>query len=205
MKEFWDERFSSKEYIYGTSPNTFIQQQISDITPGRGLFPAEGEGRNAVFAAQLGWTCDCYDYSSVARQKALELAQSQGVDISYHISNLEQQGFKQETYDAVFITFLHLPPSTREQVHKKLFAALKPGGRLVMEVFDKQQLPLATGGPKNKEMLYTPDILANDFQGANVLINEVALRELKEGEYHSGKAHTIRFVAEKKKSLRKHP
>lgn len=40
---------------YGTEPNAFFKAQLDQLTPGRLLLPAEGEGRNAVYAAKKGW------------------------------------------------------------------------------------------------------------------------------------------------------
>ena len=50
----WDERFSAEEYVYGTKPNAFLEDQLPLLNPGAILFACEGEGRNAVFAASLG-------------------------------------------------------------------------------------------------------------------------------------------------------
>ena len=51
----WNDRFREKEFAYGTQPNTFLKEQIQKLVPGTILFGAEGEGRNAVYAAKLGW------------------------------------------------------------------------------------------------------------------------------------------------------
>ena len=50
-KEFWDKRYSEKEFSYGTEPNQFFKQQIEKLVPGKILFLGEGEGRNAI------WRC----------------------------------------------------------------------------------------------------------------------------------------------------
>ena len=54
MKQFWNQRYSDKAYAYGTEPNAFFKSQLDQRPPGRILLPAEGEGRNAVYAATLG-------------------------------------------------------------------------------------------------------------------------------------------------------
>src|SRR5690606_22118659 len=51
MKDLWDERYRDSAYVYGTAPNVWLEEQFRDLTPGFILFPAEGEGRNAVYAA----------------------------------------------------------------------------------------------------------------------------------------------------------
>lgn len=197
MKEFWDERFGGDEYIYGKFPNRFVDEQIQLMKPGKALFPAEGEGRNAVHAAKLGWECHCYDYSEKAREKALLLAEENQLRIKYNVADLETLELPENTYDAVFITFLHLAPTIRSDIHQKLVHSLKKGGFLVMEVFDKKQMQLNSGGPKNIDMLYTPGMLASDFGHMRIIENTSGLRLLEEGNHHDGKAWTIRLVAQK--------
>ena len=67
---FWDERFSAKEYIYGTEPNEYVKEQLAKLKPGRILFAAEGEGRNAVYAATKSWDVVAFDPSKAGKQKA---------------------------------------------------------------------------------------------------------------------------------------
>ncbi len=55
MKTIWNSRYNSKEYQYGIEPNDFLKDQLSQLPIGRLLVPAAGEGRDAVFAAQLVW------------------------------------------------------------------------------------------------------------------------------------------------------
>ena len=55
MSEFWDKRYGEEGFAYGKEPNEYIRAKLPLLTPGKILFPGEGEGRNAVYAAQLGW------------------------------------------------------------------------------------------------------------------------------------------------------
>ena len=80
--KMWNSRYSAEEYAYGEEPNAFIKQQLDNLIPGKILFPAEGEGRNAVYAAKLGWNVEAFDLSTEGREKALSLAAQNGVDIS---------------------------------------------------------------------------------------------------------------------------
>lgn len=61
MKEFWNQRFSQDEYVYGTEPNEYLKEKLSLLLGGDILLPAEGEGRNAVFAAKTGWKVTAFD------------------------------------------------------------------------------------------------------------------------------------------------
>jgi len=198
MKEFWEERFANSEYIYGTAPNVFIREQLEKMKPGTGLFPAEGEGRNAVFAAQQGWQAQCYDYSKNARKKALHLAAAADVTIGYQIADLSELSLPGETYDAAFFSFMHLPPDIRTHVHRNILNSLKPGGKVVMEVYHKKQLKYHTGGPGHPDMLYSRQVLEKDFEQGEISYYNEAERRVNEGRYHTGRSFTIRAVFTRK-------
>jgi hypothetical protein len=74
MNEFWNNRYSTEEYAYGTLPNEYLKEEAEKLKPGNILFPAEGEGRNAVHAARLGWKVYAFDISTEAKLKAEKLA-----------------------------------------------------------------------------------------------------------------------------------
>ncbi len=198
MKEFWEERFAQEEYIYGTEPNDFIREQLDKMNPGTGLFPAEGEGRNAVYAASKGWNVQCFDYSENAKEKALKLASAKGLKISYDIADLAHLTLTSKNYDAAFVSFLHLSPHLRGKVHHQVLDSLKPGGKLVMEVYHKKQLPYRTGGPGHPDMLYTREMLEEDFSKADISFYDEGERDIKEGRHHHGKSYTIRIILAKK-------
>ena len=75
MKNFWDERYKAKAYVYGKEPNQYFAEKLRELEPGKILLPAEGEGRNAVFAARQGWEVSAFDSSSEGRKKAFLLAE----------------------------------------------------------------------------------------------------------------------------------
>lgn len=53
MKEMWDKRYGNTEYAYGEEPNAFFKKTLDKLDlKGSILLPAEGEGRNAVYAAK---------------------------------------------------------------------------------------------------------------------------------------------------------
>lgn len=73
--DFWDERYSRDEFIYGEQPNEYLKQKLAQLAPGKALFAAEGEGRNAVFAAKSGWIVSAFDQSEAGKTKAKLLAE----------------------------------------------------------------------------------------------------------------------------------
>jgi 2-polyprenyl-3-methyl-5-hydroxy-6-metoxy-1,4-benzoquinol methylase len=198
MKEFWDERYAAKEYIYGTKPNAFLVAQIEEINPvGKILFPCEGEGRNAVFAALNGWSVEAFDYSESGRDKALQLANEHQVEIDYQLADATLFDFGIEKYDVVAFIFAHFPKDLRIALHHKAIQSLKKGGYIILEAFNPMQINNNSGGPKDVSMLYTEEILLEDFKKLKMLTLTTEQLILDEGAYHQGIADVVRMVARK--------
>ncbi len=203
MKAFWDERFSMKEYAYGEAPNVWYAEQLNKIPIGKkALFPAEGEGRNAVYAAQLGWEVTAVDLSEAGQQKALQLAEKKEVKLNYQIASVENYDFGKATYDLIVLIYSHWPPSFRAAVHQKLIEALKPGGTILLEGFHKENLPYKLqnpdiGGPGDDALLYDENLLQSDFKGLDIQVLEKRETTLSEGQFHRGKGMVIRMIAKK--------
>ena len=196
--DFWDERFSVKEFIYGKEPNQFFKEQLDKITsPGKLLLPGEGEGRNAVYAATRGWFVDAFDQSTVARLKAEKLAKEKNITINYFTIDLDKFTPIKNKYDCAALIFIHLSPQVRTTFHKKVIDAIKPGGKIILELFSKNQFGKTSGGPQDLEMLSSVEEIKNDYnQLKTILVKEVNI-DLAEGEKHSGEASVIRYVGEK--------
>lgn len=195
--EFWNQRFSAEEFTYGTEPNTFFKESIDKLSPGKILLIGEGEGRNAVYAAKLGWTVDAVDFSSTAREKAITLAAQNNVTINYQISNLDLFTPTKNYYDAVGIIFVHLNPEIRTSVHQRLFDSLKSNGRIIMEVFSKEQLGKTTGGPQDINMLYSEADIRKSFPHFKYEYLKEQSVYLSEGKHHSGEGSVVRFIGQK--------
>lgn len=197
MKDFWNKRYSNLEYAYGIEPNDFFAREIQNTPPGRILLFGEGEGRNAVYASKLGWNVDCVDYSESAKEKALALAEKNNVQFNYIIHDLTSYIPRRGYYDSIAIVFLHLVEEERQALHSNTIASLKPGGRLILEVFEKDQIKFDSGGPKNQELLYSLEDIYTDFNELEIEKFSKEKTILNEGPFHQGEAMVIRFVATK--------
>ncbi len=203
MKSFWDNRYSSEDFAYGEEPNTYLVQQLSSIAPGTILFPAEGEGRNAVYAAKLGWSAAAFDFSTEAKRKAELLAGNNNVQIDYQVSECETIEYPANSFDAIALIFVHFPPATRQICHQKLAKFLKPGGILLIEAFSKQHARFNAvnefaGGPKDPGLLYSMEEIKSDFADFEMLELYETETDLSEGKYHSGRSAVVRMKAIKK-------
>lgn len=194
-KDFWNERYADKNFIYGTEPNVFFKEQILKLNSGKALFLGEGEGRNAVYAAALGWLVDAVDFSSSAKEKALKLAEKKNVKINYEVCDLNEYEYNENFYDIVVMIFIHLPLDIRLNVFNKAIDSLKRGGKLIVEAFSKQQIKYNSGGPRSLDLLYSEEDLLLLSNGLNIELFEIKEIDLSEGEYHKGVANVVRLVS----------
>jgi 2-polyprenyl-3-methyl-5-hydroxy-6-metoxy-1,4-benzoquinol methylase len=201
-KQMWDDRYQAAEYAYGKAPNDFFAAWLQKLEPGSILMPADGEGRNGVFAAKSGWEVTSFDLSTAGKTKALELATAQQVKLDYQVGDLEALEFEPESFDAIGLIYAHFSADKKSIFHQKLQEYLKPGGHIILEGFSKNHLALVSenpkvGGPKDIDQLFALQELATDFEGYEFLILEEAEVDLNEGKYHIGKGSVVRVVARK--------
>lgn len=197
MIEFWNERYGAEVYAYGTKPNDFFKDQLDKLSGKRLLLPAEGEGRNAVYAAQNGWEVKAFDTSEKGREKALKLASENKVSIDYEVAGFDQFKAESNTFDVIALIYAHVPSQQRKAYFQKCIAWLKPGGTLILEGFSKQQLGLESGGPKALEMLFSIEELTDELEGLTFEATSEERISLNEGEFHVGEGEVVRMVAKK--------
>ena len=199
----WNERYSKEEFAYGEEPNNYLKAQLSKLPIGTILFPAEGEGRNAVFAAKLGWNVSAFDISNEGKNKAIKLAEKNNVSIDYKVGALEQMDFESEQFDAIALIYAHFPANIKSQYHKKFDCYLKKNGTIIFEAFSKKHINYVTanetvGGPKDIESLFSIDEIKADFPNYDIIELVEQDIELNEGLYHNGTGSVIRFIGRKK-------
>lgn len=199
----WNERYGNDTYAYGTSPNVFFKEQIAHLNPGKILLPAEGEGRNAVFASGLGWEVVAFDQSIEGRKKAILLAETNRVEIEYFVGEFADHHFEENHFDAIGLIFAHFPAEVKSGYHRMLSRYLKKGGLAIFEAFSKNHLSYVVanpkvGGPKDINMLFSMEEIRNDFPDFEILVLEETEIELHEGPFHDGVGSVIRFVGRKK-------
>lgn len=197
MQDFWNARYSESGYAYGTRPNTYFKSVIDTLPPGRLLVPGAGEGRDAVYAATLGWQVDAFDLSSAGREKALRLAADNQVQVNYTVQNAADFQALSDTYDLIAMIFFHLPQPLRGQLAPLLVQSLRPGGLVLLEAFTPRQLQYDSGGPKTAELLLTASQVQADFPDLQVLECRELDTELDEGPYHRGMAAVVRYLGRK--------
>lgn len=197
-KTFWDERYSENEFAYGTEPNDFLKEVSKKIKPASKIpCLAEGEGRNAVFLAEMGHHVAAIDYSESGLKKLNILAKDKGVNIEIICADLNEYVIEDNKWDAVICIFGHFPSELREIVFSKIYPGLKKNGLFILEAYSKEQLQHKTGGPQSTDLLYSVQELANDLRDFNLIEIKQKERIISEGKYHQGLSSVIQIVAKK--------
>ena len=196
--EFWNERYQRDEYIFGTEANDFIRAMAPFPKNGMKAFaPADGEGRNGVFLARMGYDVTSVDVSNLAVDKALHLASAAGVEINAQVGDLFNYAWSENHFDLIIICFMHFVPEDHDRFVALIRQSLKPGGLLIMENYTLGQMDLSSGGPKNPDMLLTPERIRSDWQGFDIDVERYTNRFLAEGPRHRGEAAVVQLVARK--------
>ena len=198
--QFWNERFDTQEFIFGTEPNEYLVDQSEKYLKkgDKVLCIADGEGRNGVWLAKQGMQVVGFDASDIALSKAKKFAQDHEVSVEYLFSDTDSYAWPKNTYDAVVGIFIQFAdPEMRKRIFEKTYETLRPGGIFILQGYTPKQLEYKTGGPSLIEHLYTEEMirdLSKDFSIIELCSYE---RELSEGPRHSGMSAILGLVARK--------
>ncbi|HKO90078.1 MAG TPA: class I SAM-dependent methyltransferase [Polyangiaceae bacterium] len=195
--DFWNRRFATESYIFGVQPAAFLVDNAHYLPPGsRVLAPADGEGRNSVFLAELGHRVVATDIAPEGIAKAQKLAASRGVNVDFRHLDLQGWQWPEAEFDAVVAIFLQFaPPAFRDEIFAGMKRAVRPGGVVLLHGYTPKQLEYRTGGPSAVEQLYTEELLRASFADWQLLRLQAYERELDEGAGHKGQSAIIDLVA----------
>lgn len=200
--DFWNKRYADSWFAYGTEPNTFLKNQLDGLKPGKAIFVAEGEGRNAVYAAKLGWDVVAFDTSEEGKKKAEILAKQEDVSIDYRVGTYDEVIKPTEQFDLGVFIFAHLPNPERFAVYQLVEKSLSNNGKIILEGFSKQHLTYQeknpkVGGPKAIDFLLDETEIRENFPKLSPKILSSEEVFLNEGVFHQGNGHVVRFVGQK--------
>ena len=200
-QKLWNDRYGGGEYIFGKNPNVYFKEKLLTLNPKSIFLPGDGEGRNAIYAAKMGWSVTSADFSKVAIARAKELANKENLEVNFQFIDLIKEELPNKIYDVVGISFLHFNGTNKKLVHQKLRDLIKIGGYLILECFSNEQVKLNSGGPRKKDSLYTIEELKKYYNGFDFLEAEEILTQLQEGKGHEGDAYVVRLFAQKKEHM----
>jgi 2-polyprenyl-3-methyl-5-hydroxy-6-metoxy-1,4-benzoquinol methylase len=197
QRKYWDEVYRPSDYVYGTEPSAFLRQQAFRLKPGMtALLVGDGEGRNGVWLARQGLNVVSADLSRNAQTKAVRLARQHGVRMTLECCNILERRWQRGQFDFVAAIYLHLPHLERGMLHNHMADSLKEGGWLLLEAFHLRQAK-RSGQAEDAGLLYSEEILRQDFKGLEIQELAVDVVTLNEGTRHQGAADVLRLVARK--------
>ncbi len=197
----WDERYSAKEYAYGTEPNKFLEENVNSIPKGKVLSLAEGEGRNAVFLAKQGYSVTAVDGSLVGLNKARKLAEENGVVVEFIHADLADYDLGENRWDGIVSIFSPLPSSLRKQLYKKVEAGLRRNGVFLLEAYTPDQLKHGTGGGNSVDVMQSKKSISLELAGLKFTHLIELERDVKEGIYHTGIGAVVQAIGVKDPAL----
>ncbi|NAW69454.1 methyltransferase domain-containing protein [Vibrio sp. V27_P1S3P104] len=190
----WNEIYQRKEYVYGDQPNDFLKEHAHFLPKGKILCLADGEGRNSVFLAQLGYQVTAVDISEVALAKAHQLAEKNQVNIHFIHADLADFDLGHQDWDGIVSIFCHLPAPLRRQIHSSVIHGLKTQGVYLVEGYTPEQLNYQSGGPPIAEMMLSQALLSKELAQLTPLFLEEKERDIQEGLNHTGLGHVVQGV-----------
>ncbi len=194
----WDERYGKDEFFYGTEPNDFLRAHAQLMLPkAEVLCLAEGEGRNAVYLAGLGYRVTAVDASPVGIAKLRRFATLRGVQVEAVVSDLAHYVIEPARWDAVVSIWCHIPEALRAKVYRASVAGLRPGGHMLVEAYHPRQLQFKTGGPPTADLMVTLPMLQHELAGLEVLLAQEIERMVQEGKGHHGHSAVVQFIGRK--------
>ena len=133
-ESFWDDRYRERP-IWSGNANQRLVEAVADLAPGRALDVGCGEGGDAIWLATQGWRVTGSDVSPVALDRARQAAEAAGMA---DVITWEQADARTDwappagTYDLVTVSFLQFPRHALAAFHRRLAAAVAPGGTLLI-------------------------------------------------------------------------
>ncbi len=168
-QEFWDARYGGADQVWSGNPNPRLVEHGADLTPGTALDVGCGEGADAIWLAERGWRVTAVDFSDVALDRGRRRAEAAGVPgaVEWICADLVDFDPTGATYDLVLVMFVHLRPPERRRLLQLSAATLVPGGLVLVAGYDSTN-PEGGGGPRDPEILFTPEGVAADLEGLRI-------------------------------------
>jgi SAM-dependent methyltransferase len=133
-KEHWEQRYGERDRVWSGQVNVRLAEVVPTLDAGRALDLGCGEGADACWLAERGWTVIAVDISDTALQRAAAEADVRGLSDRIEFTQCDlSDGFPDGTFDLISAQFLHsMIPFDRPRVLKRAAGAVRPGGTLLI-------------------------------------------------------------------------
>ena len=130
----WEEHYTAKPQVWSGRVNARLAEVVPQIAGTRALDLGCGEGADAIWLAEHGWTVTAVDISDTALARARAAAVERGladrIDFQQHELT---SSFPDGPFDLVSAQFLHSTlEMDRSAILRRAAASLAPGGTLLI-------------------------------------------------------------------------
>ena len=133
----WDARYGESEgAMWSGRPNGRLLVEVAGLAPGWALDVGCGEGADAIWLAQSGWTVTAIDISDVAISRARQAAARAGAVVEWACGDALQTSFPARSFDLVSMQYPALPKATGEAAVRALLGTVRSGGLLLAVYHD---------------------------------------------------------------------
>jgi len=165
--EVWNARYAAADLVWSATPNQWVESELRDVSPGRALDLACGEGRNAIWLASLGWDVTAVDFAvaGLAKGRTLQASRDDAdrLRIVWLCADVVTWAAPPGSFDLALLCYLQLPADQRRAAVRHAASSLSPGGLLLVVGHDTTNLTDGVGGPPDARVLFTAEDVVADL------------------------------------------
>ena len=136
----WDARYEG-EQLWSGRPNGTLVAEALKLSPGRVLDVGAGEGGDAMWFAENGWTVTASDVSPRALGRIAEEAAPRGLPVQVLPADANSSApFPEAAFDLVSAQYASIPRTPDERAVANLLGAVAPGGTLIVVSHDLEPM-----------------------------------------------------------------
>jgi thioredoxin reductase/SAM-dependent methyltransferase len=142
----WDHRYGG-DRMWSGKPNGTLVAEISGQAPGRALDVGAGEGGDALWLAEQGWSVTASDISQRALDRVAAEAERRCLRVECHHADANAlDAFETAAFDLVSAQYASMPRTPDGRGVHNLLNAVAPGGTLLVVSHDLEPMrsPLDT-------------------------------------------------------------
>ena len=172
----WDAKYAQADRLWTSNVNPALIAEATGLAPGTALDVGSGEGADARWLADQGWTVTAVDISQVAVDRA-RAADPDG-RISWHRVDLTCDDVPNAPFDLVSAFYFPIARS-QESLVDVLVGAVAPGGRLL--VVNHAPAGMAAHGFDPADYVFGSDIGARLGDGWEIEVDQTRPRGVPAG------------------------
>ena len=177
----WDERYAASDLAWSAGPNGYVAEVAGALAPGRALDVAAGEGRNAIWLAERGWSVVATDFSPVAVERMARLAQERLGERSGALTARVADATApapgvEGGVDLVVVCYLQLAEEPWRAALASAVEAAAPGGLVLVILHARRNITEGVGGPQDPAVCHDPDDVVAAVRALPVTVESAQLR-----------------------------